>query len=90
MCEKCPKEICKAIKQEKYTPYIFKGSALHIHPPCWRQGIDLFEVEGNEHLSTTKPYVTKKTLSEAIMYALELKDITIEDALRLTKLRSMI
>lgn len=90
MGDRCPKQICMAIKQEKYTPYLFKGSTLHIHPPCWRSGVNLFEVEGNEHLSTTKLYVTKKTLLEAIMFILNRNDTAIEDALQLTKIRSII
>lgn len=92
MCDSCPKEICPAGRYKQYetVPYIFKGLALHIHPPCWRNSANLFEIESNKHLSTKGLYAAKETLLEAIMYVINRKDTTIEDVLQLTKIRNML
>lgn len=90
MCDKCPKELCRKPYTKDAIPYSFKGSNNHIHPGCWLSS-KFFLIEKNENSTNPKGFhAADETLLGAIMLLLGREDTTLEDAIQLSKIRSML
>lgn len=81
-CTKCPKDLCGDNKDKRHKASVVNGKNFGIHPPC---GISngkyaiIFYQQNTYYFST---------LEDCIDYLFLYKDLSLEDCLRLTRIKN--
>lgn len=87
-CKKCPKELCENIYKSGPINVIYSGINFEIDPPCISE--DLFFIWRAEESWHKIPLVLNniETFNEVLYVLLEWQGLQLEDAIRLTKIKS--